>query len=69
MNMGKAHKNSQILRHQAQGPHRDEEGALGLCYSFQFGVLVGFMSVRMSGSPIIMPLGALFFCLSYSTQM
>ena len=70
MNMSKAHKNSQILRQQGQGPYSAAPGPLCMCYGFQFSVLVGFMSVRVSGALILTSLGGLlFFCLPYSIQM
>lgn len=48
--LSKGHKKAQILRQQAQG-------LLWICYSFLFSVLVGFMSMRMSGALILMPFG------------
>ena len=52
--------NSQSLRQHAQGLHGAAPGHLCVYNGFQFSVLMGFLSVRMSGSLTVVPSLGLF---------
>lgn len=55
--------NSQSLRQHAQGLDGAAPGHLCVYNGFQFSVLMGFLSVRMSGSLILVPAVGILFLL------
>ena len=53
--LSKSNVNSQRLMEQAQGLHRSTPGPLCIHDSFQFSIFMGFLSVWMNGSLILVP--------------
>lgn len=52
---------SQTLKWHSRGLKESAENSLNIYYGLQFSVSIGFPSVSMNGSPILVPTLGLFF--------